>query len=84
MKRLVGAIDKSGNFIPGKVTKYTRHEGYKDENREMQRITHAAELVQPFLPNGEVNENYGILYHDMAIQQGVIDEDPDIDYQKFE
>lgn len=84
MKRLTGAVDKDGNFVIGKVTKNVRHPGYGNENREMQRLTHSAELVQAFNPDGTRNTAYSTLYHEQAIEQGIIDEDPVQDYQRFE
>src|ERR1035437_3238149 len=58
MKRLTGAVDKNGNFVVGKIPKTSRHPGYKEENREMQRLTHSAELVQAFHPDGTRNTAY--------------------------
>ena len=84
MKRLTGVVDKNGNFVVGKPPKTIRHPGYKDENREMQRLTHSAELVQAFHPDGTRNMAYSTLYHDQAIKQGIIDEDPEPDFQRFE
>ena len=84
MKRLTGAVDKDGNFVIGKIPKSVRHPGYKHENNDMQRITHAAELVQPFNPDGTRNPAYSTIYHQAAINQGVIDEDPSPDFQRFE
>jgi hypothetical protein len=84
MKRLTGAVDKNGNFVVGKVPKSARHPGYKQEHTEMQRLTHAAELVQAFNPDGTRNTAYSTLYHEQAITQGIIDEDPLPDFQRFE
>jgi hypothetical protein len=84
MRRLTGAVDKNGNFVVGKIPKISRHPGYKEENHEMQRLTHAAELVQAFNPDGTRNTAYSTLYHDAAIKQGIIDEDPIPDFQRFE
>lgn len=84
MKRLTGVVDKDGNFIVGKITKNVRHPGYGNENREMQRLTHSAELVQAFNPDGTRNTAYSTLYHEAAIKQGIIEEDPEPNFQKFE
>ncbi len=84
MKRLTGGIDKNGKFVLGLSPHETRHCGFKEENREMQRITHVAELVQMFTPDGKPNPFYTTIYHDAAIRQGLIDEDPQPNFQKFE
>jgi hypothetical protein len=84
MKRLTGAVDKNGNFVVGKTPKTPRHSGYKEENNDMQRLTHAAELVQPFHPDGTRNTAYSTIYHEQAIKQGIVEEDPLPDFQRFE
>ena len=84
MKRLTGVVDKDGNFVIGKLPKSRRHPGYKQENHDIQRLTHAAELVQPFKPDGTRNTAYSTIYHERAIEQGIIDEDPEPDFQRFE
>lgn len=84
MKRLTGAIDKNGTFKIGKLPKYTRHPGFSEESKEIQRFKHSAELIQPVLPNGEINKDYGVIYHERAIRQGYIEEDKTISYEKFE
>lgn len=84
MKRLTGVVGKDGKFIIGKVPKQKLHEGYHEESRALQRATHAAELIQPFNPDGTRNPAYSAVYHDAAIRQGIIDEDPEPDFQKFE
>ena len=84
MTRLIGAVDKNGNFIIGKVSKSHRHSGYSEERQAIERVTHAAELVQPFNPDGTRNTAYSTIYHEQAIHQGIIDEDPEPDFQKFE
>lgn len=84
MKRLTGAVDKNGKFVIGKTFKSKRHPGYKLENHDMQRLTHAAELVQPFNPDGTRNSAYSTLYHEAAIEQGILDIDPTSDFHRFE
>ena len=84
MIRLTGVVDKNGNFVIGEIPKRVRHPGYKEENHDMQRLTHAAELVQPFNPDGTRNTAYSTIYHDAAIKQGIIDEDSLPDFQRFE
>jgi hypothetical protein len=84
MKRLTGAVDKNGNFVVGKIPKSAQHPGYKEENHDMQRLTHAAELVQAFHPDGTRNTAYSTIYHDAAIRQGIIEEDQTPDFQRFE
>lgn len=84
MRRLTGVVGKDGKFVVGKVPKNHLHEGYKEESRSLQRAIHSAELIQPFNPDGTKNIAYGSVYHDAAIRQGIIDEDPEPDFQKFE
>jgi hypothetical protein len=84
MTRLIGAVDKNGNFVIGKVSRNRYHSGFLEESREIQRAIHAAELIQPFKPDGTRNTAYSTLYHNQAIRQGIIDEDPEPDFQKFE
>lgn len=83
MKRLTGVV-ANGKFIVGKTRMSLGHDGVSEERRSRQRVIHSAELVQPFKPDGTINPDYGTLYHDAAIRQGIIDEDPEPNYQKFE
>lgn len=84
MTRSIGAIDDSGKFVIGARPKDRRHDGFKNENAEMQRLTHTAELQQPFNADGTVNENYTTLYRGQAKKQGLIGEDPVADFHMFE
>jgi hypothetical protein len=84
MQRLTGAVDKEGNFVIGKIPKTHRHGGFGEENRSMQTITHSADLVQMFNPDGTPNKAYSTIYHEAAIRQGIIDVDPEPDFQRFE
>lgn len=84
MKRLTGVVGKDGKFLIGKVPKNHLHDGYREESRSLQRAVHSAELIQPFKPDGMRNPAYSAVYHDAAIRQGIIDEDPEPDFQKFE
>lgn len=84
MKRLTGVVDKDDKFVIGKVPKNHLHDGYREEKRALDRTTHSAELIQPFNPDGTRNPAYSAVYHDAAIRQGIIDEDPEPNFQKFE
>lgn len=84
MRRLTGVVDSKGNFRIGKPSVYEKHSGHRDEAIAMQAHLHAAELQQPFKPDGTPNEAYTTLYHEQAIKQGIIAEDAVPDFQKFE
>lgn len=84
MRRLTGVVGKDGKFVIGKTRVTQKHDGYREESREMQRLLHSAELIQPFLADGTRNTAYSTIYHEQAISQGIIDKDAAPDFHKFE
>lgn len=83
MKRLTGAIGKSGKFTLGYVPKKITRKGASEESAAQQRVMHSADLQQAFHPDGTVNEAYTTLYHEAAISQGIIDKDAEPDFSAF-
>lgn len=83
MKRLTGVIGKSGKFALGYVPQKMTRKGASDESAAQQRVMHSAELQQAFLPDGTVNDAYTTLYHEAAINQGIIEEDAEPDFSAF-